>query len=213
METRKDAQTLLKHLDSLKSFKLVDYCDGNYDHMGATIADAILQAGLKYDSVVRPRIQQIRDKYPSANTTSSFLKLLREVGAKVVLNWSGDEKPKRVIGLAEFFQQQDIETEQDLHVWLTIEANRPTLLRVRGIGEKTADYLKILAGLKTVAIDTHMHSILREAGIPTNNYNKAREIMNAAADARKMDRAKFDHSIWKFMSARKKTSTTCTTCP
>lgn len=203
MDIQLAAHTLLKYLDSLKSnssFVFVDYFDGNYDHMGATISDAILQAGLKYDSVVRPRINRIRTEYADAKTTSAFLKLLTEVGAKTVLDWSDDEKPNRVVGLAEFFLQENIDTEQELRAWIAIESNRPSLLRVRGIGPKTADYIKILVGLETNAPDRHIVAILNEAGIQTRAYEEAREIVNLAADLLKMDRACFDHSIWQYKS-------------
>jgi thiamine monophosphate kinase len=32
-----------------------------YSHMGATITDSILQAGVKYDTVVIPRVKNIRE--------------------------------------------------------------------------------------------------------------------------------------------------------
>jgi endonuclease III len=202
MDTWQAAQVFLRYLDSLESFVFLDYYDGNYHHMGATISDSILQAGLTYESVVRPRIKQIRANYPDAKTTSAFLKILREVGAKVVLAWTDDEKPNRIIGLTEFFVKQGIETEQDLRAWLAVETNQSALLLVRGIGQKTADYLKILVGAKTTAVDRHIFAILSEAGIPTDDYDKAREIVNAAADLRGIDRSCFDHSIWQFMSGR-----------
>lgn len=74
MDIEVAAQVFVDYLKSVSGFTIVDYFDGNYDHMGATIADAILQSGLKYDSVVRPRIKKIREIYPQANTTSAFLK-------------------------------------------------------------------------------------------------------------------------------------------
>lgn len=212
METPRAAHSLLEYLKSLQSFEYLDYYDGNYDHIGATISDAILQAGLKYDSVVRPRIKRIRTEYADAKTTSAFLKVLREVGPKVVLDWSDDEKPNRVMGLTVFFIRQIIETEQDLREWLAVEANRPALLRVRGMGPKTIDYLKILVGSNTTAVDRHIFAILGEAGILTTDYKSARKIVNAAADAQGMDRSCFDHSIWQFMSRRRNQSTGSTIC-
>lgn len=128
METPQAASALLNYLESLDGFRFLDYHDGNYGHIGATISDAILQAGLNYDSVVRPRIRKILATYPVAKTTSGFLALLNKVGAKAVLDWSDDEKPTRVAGLAEFFRRRNIETEQDLREWLSDEANRPALL-------------------------------------------------------------------------------------
>jgi hypothetical protein len=93
------ANVLLQHLETQEDFEVVDYYDGNYDHMGATISDAILQAGVKYDSVVRPRVREIREKYPTARTTSAFLKVLLEVGPKEVLRWKEERKPEIVLRL------------------------------------------------------------------------------------------------------------------
>ena len=49
-----------------------------YCHMGATITDTILQAGVKYATVVVPRVKNILEKYPEAKTTSDFYRLLLE---------------------------------------------------------------------------------------------------------------------------------------
>ena len=81
--------------------------------MGATICDAILQAGTKYDTVVRPRVARVREIYPEATTTSAFRRLLREEGAKKVLAWRDEEKPNRVVGLTEFLIGKGIEIEAE----------------------------------------------------------------------------------------------------
>lgn len=202
MDRSRAANVLLQHLETQEDFEVVDYYDGNYDHMGATISDAILQAGVKYDSVVRPRVREIREKYPTARTTSAFLKVLLEVGPKEVLRWKGERKPEIVLRLTEFFIQRGIELEKDLRAWLTVDANLPILQSLKGVKNKTADYLRILVGVSTTAVDRHVFAILDEAGIHTKDYNTARVIVNAAADARGVDRSCFDHSIWRFMSRR-----------
>lgn len=212
MDTQQAAKKFANYLQLLTNFVVVDYFDGNYNHMGATISDAILQAGLKYESVVRPRIARMRSQYPEAKTTSAFLKLLSDVGAKVVLEWSDDEKPNRVLGLAKFFLAQHVETEQELKAWLAIQSNLPNLLMVRGIGPKTVDYIKILVGSQTTAVDRHVFAILSEAGLPTTNYEQARDIVNVAGDILGIERAYFDHSIWQYMSRRQSPSTSSSSC-
>lgn len=114
---------MVRYIASLEQFTYVDYADGNYNHMGATIA--ILQSGTKYDTVVRPRIARIRELYPEATTTSVFRQLLREEGAKKVLAWRDDEKPNRVVGLTEFLLGEGRETEAELISWL--EADQTAL--------------------------------------------------------------------------------------
>ena len=202
MTTQTPAQVLADYVRSLEAFEVVNFIDGNYDHMGATISDAILQAGVKYEFVVRPRIARLRANYPEATTTSAFLDLLESVGPKPMLEWSDDEKPRRIVGLARFLQARRLETESDLRAWLAIESNRQSLLDLRGIGPKTADYMKILVGSQTTAVDRHVFGILGEAGIPTTNYDVARSIVNDAADLLGIGRAFFDHSIWRYMSRR-----------
>lgn len=209
MDAHIKARTLADYVRSLDGFILVNYTDGNYGHMGATIADAILQAGAKYDTVVRPRIGRIRELYPKATTTSAFWRLLGEEGAKTVLSWRDDEKPNRVVGLTKFFLDEGVETEEQLREWMASESNRPRLLRVRGVGPKTVDYLKILVGLQTTAVDRHVYALLAEAGIRTSSYEEVREVANLAAYLLRIESALFDHSIWQFMSHRESSKGYC----
>ena len=202
MDTHIKARNLADYVRSLDGFVLVSYTDGNYGHMGATIADATLQAGAKYDTVVRPRIERIQKLYPEATTTSAFWQLLYEEGPKTVLSWRDDEKPNRVVGLTKFFLDEGIETEEQLREWMANESNRPRLLGVRGVGPKTVDYIKVLVGLQTTAVDRHVYALLTEAGVQTSSYEEAREVVNLAAYLLRIESALFDHSIWQFMSHR-----------
>ncbi len=204
MDIDKMASLLSGYIKSLESFTIVDYFDGNYNHMGATISDAILQAGTKYETVVRPRIERILKIYPEAVTTSKFWRLLNEKGAKTVLKWNDEEKPTRVVRLTKFLLDEGIETEKELSVWIENEFNKTRLFMLRGIGPKTIDYIKILVGLQTVAVDQHLYGFLREAGIEVVGYDEARDILNYTADIIGTERVLLDHSIWQYMSKRKK---------
>jgi len=55
-----------------------------YNRRGATITDAVLQAGLRYETVVWPRVQHDMT-IPEAATTSGFLGVLRERGGEEVV--------------------------------------------------------------------------------------------------------------------------------
>jgi hypothetical protein len=202
METREKALRLVSYIRRLEDFAIVGYIDGQYGHMGATIADAVLQAGTRYDTVVRPRVREIKEAYPEAATTSGFWRLIEKEGAKRVLRWKDDEKPNRVAALTRFLLNERIETEDDLAVWLGEEANRPRLLELRGIGPKTADYLKILVGIQTAAADRYVFRLLEEADAAAADYEEAKEILNLAADAMGVERALLDHSVWQYMSKR-----------
>ncbi len=185
--------------------------------MGATIADAVLQAGTSYDTVVRPRVTRILESYPGAVTTSAFWKLLHDVGPKTVLSWRHHEKPNRVVALTAFLREAHIETEVELGPWLEDEANQTNLLSLRGIGPKTVDYLRILAGAQTVAVDRYVYTLLAEAGIHVSGYEEARAVLNQTADTLGVPRATLDHSVWRFMSTRKGSAKTKTSaagdCP
>ena len=196
----KKAQILAEYVRNLNNFAIQTTIDGDYNHMGAIISDAILQAGTRYATVVRPRIMNIMALYPEVRTTSGFLQLILKIGVKNVLSWHDDEKPNRVVGATEFFIKEGVETQEDLRTWLSQEGNIQKLLSLRGVGPKTADYFKILAGIQTNAIDRHLLKFLEEAGIQVSNYQEAQEIINLTADILGLDRAIFDHSIWKYMS-------------
>ncbi len=203
-----------KQILILKTRKLKDYIEGlsgftivppeiPYGHMGATICDAVLQSGLKWESVVKPRLEKLQSHYPEAATTSGFLKLIKEVGIKKILNWRDEEKPTRICKLTELFLGEGIETEAELNAWLMCDENETKLKQQRGVGNKTADYFKILVGIPAVAIDRHLVNFLDSASIEAKDYGEAREIIHGAADLMGLNRTVLDHSIWKFMSQRK----------
>jgi hypothetical protein len=195
---------LVAFIHTLPSFQLSNTYDVPYNHMGATITDAVLQAGIVYDTVVRPRVEHIRQSYPEASTPNGFLKLVAEKSAENVLKWNHPEKPARAVALATFFQAEGIETEGDLSNWLAIDENLPRLLEIRGIGPKTVDYLKILTGMNTAAVDRHMYTFLKEAGIQVQGYDDAKALLNATADEMGIYRPALDYSIWRYMSTKSK---------
>lgn len=196
---------LINYIKSLPDFNIVAP-DIPYYHMGATIADAMLQAGVTWETVVSPRIQRLRQNHPDAKTTREFLELLEHIGARELLEWDHPEKPNRVLGVTRFFVKEGVETEADLREWIENHTNITRLKRLRGIGNKTADYFKILAGISTSAVDRHLIEFLNRAGIDIEikNYSAAREIINKTADRMKIKKSVLDHSIWKYMSTGKR---------
>jgi hypothetical protein len=184
-------------------FEIVEAMSESYDHMGATIADAMLQAGVNYKHVVWPRVRRLLENHPEARTTSGFLKLLTEVGPNNLLGWKGAEKPRRVLCVTRFFCRKGIETEADLRQWLEDSGNLETLKKLRGVGDKTADYFKILVGIQVSAPDRHLCNFLSEASITVDDYDETQQVIDKAADLMKVKRRRFDHSIWKYMSTRK----------
>lgn len=63
--------------------------------------------------------------------------------------------------------------------WLEKDNNIVRLNKLRGMSNKPADYLKILDGIPTSAIDRHLIEFIKQTGID----REAREIINKTAKA------------------------------
>jgi len=195
-----DPEKLARYVQTLPDFEFYQTIDGNYDHIGATVADAILQANNKYSTHVKPRVNRIRALYPEARTTSSVLRLLESIPATEYLDWRGIDRAKRFSQVLILFATEGIEVELDLREWLSQESSLGKLRAIKGIGPKTVDYFKILVGVSTSAIERHLLKFLELAGLTPCGYLDAQAIINATADILSVNQAYFDHSIWQFMS-------------
>ena len=196
---------LADYLRSVSNFTIVKTIDEPYGHMGATLTDAVLQAGVKYKTVVAPRVEQLRMQYPDAVTTSEFAALLKSPGAEQLLNWKGKRKLDTLRELTNFLLAESVETEEDFRGWIILNGNVARLQQISGIKEKTSHYLGILLGLPNVAVDRYLFRFIAEAGIPTgDDYNVAQTIIREAAVALAIDESLLDHSIWRYMSERPK---------
>jgi hypothetical protein len=196
------AVSLAKYIGTLTDFRFVEP-EIPYSHMGATITDAMLQPGIIYDTVVKPRVEKIRADYPEAKTTTGFLKVLDKNDPKKLLNWRDSEKPSRILEVSKFFAQEGIETEVQLRTWLEKEENIAKLDEVRGVGMKTIEYFRFLSGADTSAIDRHLLNFLKIAGIGVSGYVEAKGVIDRTADLIGKNRSLLDHSIWKYMSEKK----------
>jgi len=204
-----DAEILASYVRSLPDFTFVAAMD-RYNHMGAIVADAVLQANNRYNATVKPRVDQILAQYPHACTTSSILDVLQSTGATDFLNWKGVDRAERFCQVIELFKAERVEAESDLQKWLSQDSNLPKLISIKGIGPKTVDYFKILVGIPTSAIDRRLRKFLGLAGLTLNPYADAQSVINSTADILGKDRACFDHSIWLFISEKTtKRSTPC----
>jgi hypothetical protein len=186
----------------LTNFKIVTEFDGNYHHLGAIIADAVLQANMNYETHVRHRIRRIRKIYPAANTLSGLKKTLLEGTTTDFLDWRGMDRVKRFDDIVNLFSSEGIETEDDLRNWLMDENNFIKLIMIKGIGPKTLDYFKILTGIQTCAIDRRLLDFLKNADIDVSGYDEAKAIINLTADNMGVPRAYFDHSIWEYIGKK-----------
>ena len=200
------ASRLAKYIRSLPDFEIVEGPIEPYCHMGATITEAVFQAGLNYETVVRPRVQKILDSHPAARTSSIFLALLREHGGANLLAWKeGARKLVTLDALTAFFVEKGVESEEDLGRWLIEKESAGLLHEIKGVGPKTIDCLRLLAGIPTVAVDVHLRRFLREAGVQATGYEAAKSVISEAAEILELDLAILDLSIWQYMSNRSST--------
>ncbi len=197
-----NAYILANYIQSLDNFSISTEHNYGYDHMGAILTDAILQAGLNYRTVVAPRVKRVITNFPEANVTSIFLNYIHQYGAFHILQWQHPEKPRRLDELTTFLYEKGIETRNDLHKWLVVPQNDNMLMKIRGIGLKTVDYLKNLINLPTVAIDRHVRGFVHNAGISSVDYAELRSIVISAATILDITPTILDYAIWSFMSEK-----------
>jgi hypothetical protein len=167
-----------------------------YGHMGATICDAILQAGLNYRTVVAPRVDRILRFWPTAQTTTAFYEKAARFGLTDVLLWSHAVKLDRVVHLTEFLFGRSLDTEDAVADYLSHEAAAAELLALPGVGPKTLDYLKILVGIPTFAVDRHLRRIIEAAGVTYVSYDHAHATLIAAAGQLGLDPGDLDLMLW-----------------
>lgn len=187
-----------RYIQSLPDFEYVEE-DSYYDHMRAIIVDGILQAGINYDRVVRPRAERIAREHPEAATTDGFAELLGRISAEELLDFRG-EKIKRVQDVVRFLQQENVQTREDLRRFLSDDSNRRRFTKIKGVGEKTRDYFCLLAGIPTAAVDRHLIHFLQQAGIEPKGYADAIAVIHGAADLLGVSRTVLDYSIWSRMA-------------
>src|ERR1700732_23036 len=70
-----------------------------WHHVGAILADAALQAGLNYRTVVKVRIDRIVQDFPEAATLSGMFAAIASVGVAEFLRWHHHTKVSRFVCL------------------------------------------------------------------------------------------------------------------
>jgi hypothetical protein len=196
----REPEQLAKYIRSLPGFVMHTQIDCNYGHVGATLADAVLQSNNNYELNVRHRITRIRKVYARETSLQDLIRLLQKITAQEFLNWNGTRKPETFLDLVDLLGREGVNTEGDLRKWLQREGSSAKLGDIRFVGPKTVDYLKILVGLSNAAMDRHLLGFLERAGIGRLNYARGQEVVHRTADLMEVDRAHLDHSIWRYMS-------------
>jgi len=178
-----------------------------HKHVGAIIADAVMQIGHEYKKQVANRIVRLREEYPAAATVSGFLHLLGTVGAQELLDgWKGQQEHKRLYDHAKFFAGKGIDTFDELAVWLQDEENRDSLIKAGlGIRDKTADYYRVLVRLPdAVKVDSRVEEFLADAGIDVTiyAYKDLRAVVQLAAKQLGKRPIDLDSAIWNYYAKR-----------
>ena len=121
-------------------------------------------------------------------------------GGMHLLNWSLDRKINTLVDVLQFFVAEEIETVGALRRWLLEAGNVERLKRIKGIGNKTADYFKILTGIPTSAIDRHLTKFMARAGVTVSGYEEAQGVIRQTAVLLNTDERTLDYSIWSYMA-------------
>ena len=198
----RQALKLKRYIHSLENFKLIEPKNCPYgNHIGAVLTDTILQSGLNYNTVVRPRVESIICNYPTSDTLSDFNHILKSTGYDVVLKWKHQEKITRLNSLITTLIKNNINTIKELILFLEINENVNLIKRIKGIGNKTCDYLMKLLGFDIIPVDRHIKSFLENADIRYVDYNDIKLIVSYTADFMSVSRRCLDYSIWCYMSS------------
>jgi hypothetical protein len=168
--------------------------------MGATLTDAILQPGLNYRTVVYPRVRSVIARFPDATSTTAFWAVLESHTPANVLNWSHPEKLRRLLEVASLLLDRRVQTEADLRCWILAPGHAKFLLSIKGVGPKTLDYVKLLTGIPTVAIDRHIRKFVAMAGLEIDDYEEIKCVVLESAEILELEPSALDHSIWHYLS-------------
>lgn len=167
-----------------------------YDHIGALLADSILQAGLNYRSVVKPRVTRILNEFPDADRVSSLICWVKKGSVAYLLDWRHHIKVERFEHLVVFLHNQKIDGSADMRTALNSEHFCTSLRALNGIGPKTVDYMACLVGVESIAVDRHIRSFAVRAGLDNTDYHFLKNAFCFAADFLAIPRREFDAWIW-----------------
>ena len=206
LETLNLAHKVANHANTLGALQVRHQQRPCINHLGAIMADAVLQSGVNYRTVVYPRVAAILEDYPNASTLSGVNAIIHSARLQDFLRWKHAEKLGRFRKLASYFDKHDVETLDILRDSFDNISFRAGLLELPGIGPKTVDYLGCLAGIDTIAVDRHIKTFARESGVAVDDYESLRTIFSYAADFLKLSRREFDAWVWKTISYRGRAS-------
>lgn len=167
-----------------------------YSHLGAVLADSILQTGLNYTSVVRPRVDRILAEFPDADNTEFLLSVVCSKRTSQFLNWTHPVKLSRFEELVWSVYGVGVRNAADLRCQLADSHFSFLLQEINGIGPKTVDYMACLVGIESIAVDRHIRRYAERVGIQASEYQFLKLVFSYAADLLSLSRREFDAWIW-----------------
>lgn len=176
-------------------------CPPTATHIGGLLADAALQSGVRYRTVVQPRVQSLVAEHPEAASIAGLVTLLSHRSARTLLRWSHPAKPARFVALTDACAVAGVNTCADFYEWITTERAQVKLLSIQGVGRKTVDYLTLLAGHSTVPLDRHFIRFLRFASVPTDDHAYAQHVFAEACMQRSVDVRSTERTVWLLCQA------------
>lgn len=167
------------------------------NHLGAVLADAVLQAGLNYTTVVRPRVERIIREYPQASDMRELVKIITMESVPRFLNWTHPTKATRFVKLVTCLNDHNVSEVRCLRTKLADRTFREKLRSIDGVGPKTIDYMACLVGIDSIAVDRHVRSFAKRAGVLNEEYEYLKVAFCYAADLLAVSRREFDAWIWR----------------
>lgn len=194
---------LIGFIENHQDFNIIKSNSCFYNsHLGAVLADIILQAGLNYKTVVLPRVLYIYNNFNMAFELNGLINTINEIGLERFLNWKNEIKINRFRSVLEYLENNSIQTTRELVDHLNEYNNIVGFLSVHGIGNKTIDYFLKLMQIETIAVDRHILNFLNQANVNFTNYHSAKKIVEYTADILNISRRDIDYSIWYYMSEK-----------
>ena len=200
MTVEKDAEKLLAHLDAL-GVTGAEQVNRGWGHTGAALVDAALQRQRNYEKVVRPAAEAVKDAWPDAKTTSGLRKRLQAYDLGDVIRYQSPSRVLQVEQMAAVLANHNVETMDDFRDMLSDQQRRSTLRKdlgdIKYVGPKTLDYLEVLAGLSSVAVDSRLMRVTKAAGIDRTDYDYLAAVIRAAAADRGWRPGDLDAALWQ----------------
>jgi hypothetical protein len=172
----------------------------NSHHIGAVLADGVLQAGLNYRSVVLPRVLAITERYPEAQVLDGVHEVISTGRLSDFLQWSHPTKLARFTAVVSFIDSYRVQEVSQLRDIFLHHSFKEGLLDIHGIGPKTADYFACLVGIDGVAVDRHLRTFARDSGVDVDDYCVLARVFSCAADLLALPRRDLDAGIWMKVS-------------